>query len=130
MAIEGFSPSAEYRKISEQYGEDTFLKLNQIYLAFEMDEINDDGIQGGEFDDLCEDVLEIALDPQFESYNLIDIADAVVFIIHDSNYTVREYETSYKKRRDTVCEELLAYLESTRRRSLEGEPEDGEPDGE
>lgn len=126
MAIEGFSPSAEYRKISEQYGEDTFLKLNLIYLAFEMDEINDDDIQGSEFDDLCEDALEIALDPQFESYNLIDIADAMVFIIHDSNYTVREYEATYKKRRDKVCEELLAYLESSRRRSLAGEEPDGE----
>lgn len=119
MPIEGFSPSAEYRKIAGQYGDDTFLKLNLIYLAFEMDEINDDAIQGSEFDDLCEDVLEIALDEQFEPYDIIDIADAVVFIIHDSNYTVREYETTYKKRRDKVCEELLAYLESIRRSSLE-----------
>lgn len=118
MTIDGFSPSAEYRKIAEQYGDDTFIKLNLIYLAFEMDEVNDENIQGSEFDDLCEDVLEITLDKQFESYNLIEIADAVVFIIHDSNYSVREYESTYKKRREKICEELLAYLESSRRRSM------------
>lgn len=115
MAFNDFVPSQEYKKFEEKYGEDSFIKLNLLYLAFEMDELNDEKIEGTEFDDLCEDVLEISLDESFAKFNLIDIADAVVFIIHDSNYSVREYEHVYKRNRDKICEELLAYLEKLRR---------------
>lgn len=115
MTYDDFAPGAEYKKIQEKYGDDTFIKLNLIYIAFEMDELNDENIDDGEFDDLCEDILEISLDENFGNFNVIDIADAAVFIIHDSNYTVREYERTYKRNRDKVCEELLAYLEKLRR---------------
>jgi hypothetical protein len=112
MPFSDFVPSLEYKKFEEQHGEDTFIKLNLLYIAFDMNELNDENIMSSEFDDLCEDVLEISLDEAFESYNVIDIADAVVFIIRDSNYTVLEYEKTYKRKRDKICEELLAYLES------------------
>ena len=128
MTFRDFVPSEEYRKIAQAYGEDTFIKLNLIYIAFEMDEINDENITGSEFDELCEDVLEISLDPAFERYNIIDIADGVVFIIHDSNYTVVEYERTYKNRREKVCEELLAYLDNRDRYRDEDTDED-EADG-
>lgn len=114
MSFSDFTPSLEYKKFEEQHGEDTFIKLNLLYIAFDMNELNDENIQGSEFDDLCEDVLEISLDEAFESFNIIDIADAVVFIIHDSNYSVAEYEGVYKRKREKICEELLAYLESQR----------------
>lgn len=134
MTFSDFVPSEEYRKIAEAYGDDTFIKLNLIYIAFEMDEINDENIEGGEFDELCEDVLEISLDPAFERYNIIDIADGVVFIIHDSNYTVAEYERTYKQRKGKICEELLAYLDNRDRyrdedeEAASGAESDGETD--
>lgn len=115
MTFEDYLPSREYEKLEEQWGEDTFLKLNLLYIAFEMDELNDEGIRGGEFDELCEDVLEISLREDFERYNIIDIADGVVFIIRDSNYTVAEYEHAYHTKNERICEELLAYLEKQRR---------------
>jgi hypothetical protein len=114
MALSDFIPSLEYKKFEEQYGEDTFINLNLLYIAFEMDELNDENITGNEFDELCKDVLEISLDEDFESYSIIDVADAIIFIIHDSNYTVNEYETTYKRRHDKICEELLAYLDDAR----------------
>ena len=129
MTFSDFVPSEEYQKIAQAYGDDTFIKLNLIYIAFEMDEINDENIQGGEFDELCEDVLEISLDPAFERYNIIDIADGVVFIIHDSNYTVAEYERTYKQKKEKICEELLAYLDNRDRYRDEEEDPDGDAGG-
>jgi hypothetical protein len=114
MSFDDFIPSVEYQKFEDQHGEDTFIKLNLLYIAFEINELNDENIKENEFDDLCEDILEISLDESFEAYNIIDIADAVVFIIHDSNYSVMEYERVYKRNRDKICEELLAYLEKTK----------------
>ena len=124
MNFSDFSPSAEYKKFETQYGEDTFLKLNLLYIAFDMNELNDEKIIDTEFDDLCEDVLEISLNEDFERFNIIDIADAVVFIIRDSNYTVKEYETAYHSKNERILEELLAYLESTRETSASEETDD------
>ena len=113
MTFNDFVPSVEYKKFQEQHGEDTFIKLNLLYLAFEMDELNDESIMDGAFDELCEDVLEISLSEDFEGYNIIDIADAVMFIIRDSNYTVAQYHDRYKRKPEIICEELLACLDSS-----------------
>lgn len=120
MSLEDFVPSKEYQKFEEMNGEDTFIRLNLLYIAFEMNEINsEENNTKGEFDELCEDVLEIYLDEQFDKYNVVDIADSVVFIIKDSNYSVAEYTRTYRRNREKICEELLAYLNKARRKSLE-----------
>lgn len=120
MAIENFVASKEYKKFEETNGEDTFIRMNLIYIAFEMNDIySDESNQNGEFDELCEDVLEIYLDEQFDSYNVVDVADGVEFIITDSNYSIAEYTRTYKRNRGKICEELLAYLEKTRRTALQ-----------
>jgi hypothetical protein len=120
MAIENFAASREYKKFAETNGEDTFIRMNLMYIAFEMNDIyTEDGNQNGEFDELCEDVLEIYLDEQFDSYNVVDVADGVAFIITDSNYSIAEYTGTYKRNRGKICEELLAYLEKTRRKALQ-----------
>jgi len=119
MALDDFVPSGEYKKFEEINGEDTFIKLNLLYIAFEMNEIySEESNQRGEFDELCRDVLEIYLDDEFETYNVVDVADAVVFIINDSNYTIAEYVSTYKRNAEKVSEELFAYLEKTRRSLL------------
>jgi hypothetical protein len=119
MALGDFVPSGEYKKFEEINGEDTFIKLNLLYIAFEMNEIySEESNQRGEFDELCRDVLEIYLDDEFETYNVVDVADAVVFIINDSNYTIAEYVSTYKRNAEKVSEELFAYLEKTRRSLL------------
>ena len=114
MSFSDFVPSLEYKRFEEQHGDDTFIKLNLLYIAFDMNELNDENIMDHEFDDLCEDVLEISLNEDFERFNIIDIADAVVFIINDSNYTVKEYESVYKRKQEKILEELLSYLESAK----------------
>jgi hypothetical protein len=114
MSFSDFIPSLEYKRFEEQHGDDTFIKLNLLYIAFDMNELYDENIMDREFDDLCEDVLEISLNEDFERFNIIDIADAVVFIINDSNYTVKEYETAYKRKQERILEELLSYLESAK----------------
>lgn len=120
MAIEGFVPSAEYKKFEAQHGEDTFIRLNLLYIAFEMNELlTDENNKNGEFDELCEDVLEMYLDDQFDDFNVVDIADGVLFIMNDSNYSISEYTRTYKKNREKICEELLAYLYKQRRQSLQ-----------
>lgn len=120
MAIEGFVPSAEYKKFKAQHGEDTFIRLNLLYIAFEMNELlTDENNKNGEFDELCEDVLEMYLDDQFDDFNVVDIADGVLFIMNDSNYSISEYTRTYKKNREKICEELLAYLYKQRRQSLQ-----------
>lgn len=122
MALDDFVPSKEYKKFEEMNGEDTFIKLNLLYIAFEMNDIySEESNQKGEFDKLCEDVLEIYLDEQFENYNVVDVADAVVFIINDSNYSVLEYVITYQRNRDKICEELLAYLDKTRRDAVQND---------
>jgi hypothetical protein len=122
MALNDFVPSEEYKKFEEINGDDMFIKLNLLYIAFEMNEIyNEESNQRGEFDELCNDVLEIYLDEQFESYNVIDVADAVVFIVNDSNYSIAEYVSTYKRNAEKICEELLAYLEKTRRSLLQND---------
>jgi hypothetical protein len=111
-----FIPSAEYKKFEETHGEDTFIRLNLMYIAFELNDIySEESNEKGEFDELCEDILEIYLDDQFDGFNVIDIADGVSFIIDDSNYSISEYVRTYKKNRDKICEELLAYLNKQRR---------------
>lgn len=123
MSLNDFVPSKEYKKFEEANGNDTFIKLNLLYLAFEMNDIySEKSNQEGEFDELCTDVLEIYLDDQFDSYNIIDIADGVMFIIKDSNYSIAEYTRTYKRDREKICEELLAYLTKARRNSIK---EDG-----
>ena len=112
MTFSDFIPSNEYRKFEDQHGEDSFIKLNLLYLALEMNELNDENVTDDSFDELCEDVLEISLNEAFESYNIIDIADAVIFIIRDSNYTVAQYHARYKLKSDVICEELIAFIES------------------
>jgi hypothetical protein len=120
MALSDFVPSKEYKKFEEINGEDTFIKLNLLYLAFEMNDIySEEHNQNGEFDELCNDVLEIYLDDQFDDYNVIDVADGVMFIINDSNYSIAEYVRTYKRNREKICEELLAYLDKTRRNSVQ-----------
>lgn len=114
MSFSDFVPSLEYKRFEEQHGDDTFIKLNLLYIAFDMNELYDENIMDHEFDDLCEDVLEISLNEDFERFNIIDIADAVVFIINDSNYTVKEYESVYKSKQEKILEELLSYLESAK----------------
>jgi hypothetical protein len=119
MSFSDFVPSLEYKRFEEQHGDDTFIKLNLLYIAFDMNELYDENIMDHEFDDLCEDVLEISLNEDFERFNIIDIADAVVFIINDSNYTVKEYETVYKSKQEKILEELLSYLESAKEPDVE-----------
>lgn len=120
MALNDFVPSKEYKKFEEANGEDTFLKLNLLYLAFEMNDIySEEKNRNGEFDELCADVLEIYLDDQFNDYNVIDVADGVMFIINDSNYSIAEYVQTYKRNREKICEELLAYLDKERRTSVQ-----------
>lgn len=117
MEENSFVPSREYQKFAELNGEDTFIRLNLLYIAFELNELySEENNQKGEFDELCEDVLEIYLDDQFESFNVVDIADGVAFIIDDSNYTIAEYVRTYRRNREKICEELLAYLNKRRRR--------------
>lgn len=124
MSIEGFVPSKEFANFGELHGEDTFIRLNLLYIAFDMNEIySEENNQNGEFDELCEDVLELYLDDQFDEYNIVDVADGVVFIIGDSNYSVSEYVRTYKRNREKVCEELLAYLNKKRRKAVETENE-------
>ena len=113
MAYKDFSPSQELAKFQQENGEDTYIKLNLLYIAFTLNELNGDSA-GADFDDLCEDVLEISLDDAFDDFNLIDVAEGVSFIIQDSNYTLHEYDRTYKRDRERVCEELLAYLEKSR----------------
>lgn len=116
MAIEGFVPSAEYKKFEQANGEDTFIRINLMYIAFELNDIySEENNKNGEFDELCEDILEIYLDDQFDGFNVIDIADGAAFIIGDSNYSVSEYTRTYKRDREKICEELLAYLRKQRR---------------
>lgn len=125
MALENFAPSLEYKKFEEANGEDTFLKINLIYIAFEMNELySDENNQDGQFDELCEDVLEIYLDGTFDDYNIVDVIDGVVFIIKDSNYSISEYVRTYKNNRDKIIEELLAYLDKTRRTYVKDKFED------
>jgi hypothetical protein len=111
MAFNDYSPSGEFAKFQELHGEDTFIKLNLLYIAFEFDELNNQTVDSNDFDELCEDILEISLDEAFESYNVIDIADAALFIIKDSNYSVGEYARTYKRNSIRVKEEILALLE-------------------
>lgn len=120
MSLENFVPGAEYKKFADENGEDAFIKLNLLYIAMELDEINTvENNQNGEFDALCEDVLEIYLDEQFDGYNVEDIADGIMFIMSDSNYSIKEYTRTYKNNRDKICEELLAYLNKERRNFVE-----------
>jgi hypothetical protein len=125
MALDNFIPSREYQNFKKTNGEDTFIRLNLLYIAFEMNDVYDEESNlNGEFDELCEDVLEIYLDEQFDSYNVIDVADGVAFIIKDSNYSIAEYTRTYKRNREKICEELLAYLDKARRNSIKDD--DGE----
>lgn len=111
MAYNGFSPSAEFLKFQQEHGEDTYITMNLLYTAFETFELYDPDTDEGEFDELCEIILEMSLDDEFENFTVIEVADGVLFIIRDSNYTVREYVETYRRRRDKVVEELLALLE-------------------
>lgn len=110
MAYNGFEAGREFQAFQDLHGEDTFIKMNLLYIAFEISELYDAAIED-DFDELCADILELSLNEQFESFNIIDIADGVNFIIHDSNYTVREYHLTYKRNPDKVMEELLALFE-------------------
>jgi hypothetical protein len=109
MAYNGFSPARELQSFKEEHGEDTFIMLNLLYIAFEISDLYDDAI-ADDFDELCEDVLELSLDEEFENFDVVSVADAVDYIIHDSNYTVKEYHKTYKRDPDKVHEELLALL--------------------
>ncbi|MDR3645729.1 MAG: hypothetical protein P4M02_11725 [Clostridia bacterium] len=111
MAYNGFVPSKEFQKFQKEHGEDTFIMMNLLYAAFEMNDVYDENTDEGEYDDLCDIVLEMFLDDEFEDYTLVDVADGAVYIINDSNYTVREYVETYRRKRDKVVEELLALLE-------------------
>lgn len=116
MALEDFVPSREYKKFEEANGEDTFIKMNLTYIAFQLSELySEENNKDGQFDELCEDILEIYLDGTFDDYNLVDVIDGIVFIIKDSNYSISEYARTYKNNRDKIFEELLAYLDKTRR---------------
>jgi hypothetical protein len=110
MAYKDFVPSEEFKKFRDANGEDTYIKLNLLYIAFELYELYDGENVGSEFDDLCEDILELSLSEEFEDFDIIEISEAVVYIIRDSNYTVKEYENTYKRNREKVVEELLAVL--------------------
>lgn len=111
MAYNGFSPAAEFSRFQQEHGEDTYITINLLYIAFEIFELYDPDTDEGEFDELCEIILEMALDDSFENYTIIDVADGALFIIRDSNYTVREYVQTYRRRKDKVVEELQALLE-------------------
>ncbi|CDZ23718.1 hypothetical protein CCDG5_0587 [[Clostridium] cellulosi] len=120
MAEEAFIPSVEYKKFAEANGEDTFIRMNLLYIAFELNDLySEENNADGEFDELCEDILDMYLDDQFEGFNVIDIADGAAFIIEDSNYTVHEYVRTYRRNREKICEELLAYLNKQRRLAVE-----------
>ncbi len=122
----GFVPSEEYRKFEQQNGEDTFLRMNLLYIAFELSDLYSEANNAkGEFDELCEDVLEIYLDDQFDGFTVVDIADGVSFIIGDSNYTLLEYTRRYRHDRGEIAEELLAYLKKKRRMDARENENDG-----
>lgn len=122
----GFVPSEEYRKFEQQNGEDTFLRMNLLYIAFELSDLYSEANNAkGEFDELCEDVLEIYLDDQFDGFTVVDIADGVSFIIGDSNYTLLEYTRRYRHDRGEIAEELLAYLKKKRRMDARENESDG-----
>lgn len=110
MSYNGFSASNEYLKFNEQHGEDTDNMINLIYIAYQISELYSEE-NANDFDELCEDILEIYFDDSFEDYNVISVTDAVLFIIKDSNYTVSSYVKRYKKSKDIMMEELLAQLE-------------------
>lgn len=112
MAYNGFAPSEEFIKFRNEHGEDTFIKMNLLFIAFELSDLLDDNASVDGFDDLCEDILELSLDEAFEDYSVIEISDAILFIIYDSNYTVAEYEKTYKRNREKIVEELVAALEN------------------
>lgn len=121
MALENFSPSGAYNEFENQNGEDTYIKLNLMYIAMELNEVySEENNKNGEFDDLCEDVLEMYLDDAFEGYKVEDIADGIIFIMGDSNYSIKEYTHTYRHNKDKITEELLAYLNRERRNFAEG----------
>jgi hypothetical protein len=111
MSYNGFSGGKEYFNFLEQHGEDTDNMINLLYIAYQISELYDED-NPDDFDELCEDILEIYFDDDFEDYNVVNIADAVLFIIKDSNYTVQSYIKRYRKSKDIMLEELLAQLES------------------
>ena len=122
MSLENFAPGREYKNFEEKHGEDTFIDLNLLYIAFEINDIYDEeNSENGEFDELCADILEMYLDDQFDSFNVVDVADGVDFIIKDSNYTVKEYILRYKRNKEKMCEELLAYLNKQRKTADEND---------
>jgi hypothetical protein len=122
MSLENFAPSIEYKKFEEQHGEDTFIDLNLLYIAFEINDIREEkNPKDEEFDELCADILEMYLDDRFDSFNVVDVADGVDFIIKDSNYSIKEYILRYKRDKDQMCEELLAYLNKQRKIAAQGD---------
>lgn len=110
MPYNGFVPSEELQKFEQEHGEDSFIMMNLLYAAFEMGDLFDPDNDEGEFDELCDDVVEMFLDDQFENFTVVDVADGVMYIISDSNYTVRSYTEAYRRHKDRSMEELLAFL--------------------
>jgi hypothetical protein len=110
MSYNGFSGGKEYFKFLEQHGEDTDNMINLLYIAYQISELYDED-SANDFDELCEDILEIYFDDSFEDYNVVTVADTVLFIIKDSNYTVTSYIKRYRRSKDIMLEELLAQLE-------------------
>lgn len=111
MSYNGFSAGTEYFKFLEQHGEDTDNMINLLYIAYQISELYDE-YNSNDFDELCEDILEIYFDDSFEDFNVVTVADPVLFIIKDSNYTVSSYVQRYRRSKDIMLEELLAQLES------------------
>ena len=126
MSYNGFSAGAAYRAFKEEHGEDAYNLINLLYIASELDDLYDPDVDEGEFDELCELVLDLYLDEQFEPYDVVDVSEAVRYIIGDSNYTVKSYVASYQRNRDRVAEEVLALLE----REIGEYDEDDEEDDE
>ena len=111
MLYEGFSPSAAYRAFKEEHGEDAYNLVGLLYIASELDDLYDADTDDGEFDELCELVLDLYLDEIFEAYDIVDVTEAVRYIIGDSNYTVKSYVARWRRDREAVAEEALALLE-------------------
>lgn len=110
MSYNGFSPSKELFEFHEKHGDDTDNMINLLYIAYQISELYDEN-NSDDFDELCEDILDIYFDDSFEDYNAATITDAVLFIIKDSNYTVISYVKRYRKSKDIMIEELHAHLE-------------------
>lgn len=113
MLPENFSPAGEIAAFRETNGEDSFNKINLLYIASMLYK-PDSEVETEDFDRLCEDLLDLSLDEAFDGYTTPAVVKAAKFIMKDSSYTVPSYARACENRRDRVTEELLYLLDKWR----------------